>query len=103
MEITKSIDSDTTTYTLWVDGTEVSELMLWTGTREVANIETATAYQGQGFARALWEHASAEAECFHSLPHHRTHEGDAFARAVGGETISEEDGFQDVCSICTDQ
>lgn len=99
--ITSSTDHDTTTYTLWVDGVDVSELTIWTSTREVANVETRTAHQGQGFARALWEHANTEAEVFHSLAHHRTPEGDAFAQAVGGETISDEDGYQAECIICT--
>lgn len=99
--ITKSTDTDTTTYTYMVDGVDASELVIWAATREIANIETRVAYQGQGFARALWEHANAEGECFHSLEHHRTPEGDAFAQAVGGETISDEDGYQAECCICT--
>lgn len=101
MEIIKSSDSDTTTYTLMIDGVDASELMIWTATREIANIETRTAHQGHGYARTLWEHANAEAECFHSLDHHRTPEGDAFAHAVGGTTIDAEAGYQAECWICT--
>lgn len=99
--ITSTTDTDTTTYTYMVDGVDASELVIWTTTREIANIETRTTYQGQGLARALWEHANTEGECFHALDHHRTPEGDLFAQAVGGETISEQDGYQAECTICT--
>ena len=37
----------------------------------------------------------------HALDHHRTEEGDAFARAMGGETIAPETDYIDVCCICT--
>lgn len=97
---TNQIDEGTTTYTLWIDGEDASELTIWTTTREIANIETRAAHQGEGFARALYEHASAEEEIFHALEHHRTPEGHAFAEAMGGETIDEEDGKVDVCSTC---
>ena len=101
MNITTTINTDgTTEYTAIIDGTDASTLTIWTETREIANIETRTAYQRQGLARALWAHANAEAECFHALDHHRTPEGDAFAWAVGGETIDEETGKVDVCDIC---
>lgn len=102
MEIIKSTDTDTTTYTLMIDDTDAAELTIWTTTREVANVETRTAFQRQGLARTLWEHANAEAELFHALPHHRTPEGDAFADAMGGDTIDDEAGYQAMCDICTD-
>ena len=101
MEIMKSIDSDTTTYTLMVNGTDAAELTIWTETREIANVETRAAFQRQGHARTLWEHANAEGQVFHSLDHHRTPEGDAFAHAMGGETIDAEAGYQAECWICT--
>ena len=71
-------------------------------TVEVANVETRPEFQRQGLARLLWTTACDEAPAFHSLPHHRTAEGDAFAEAVGGDTISEATGFVSVCCICTD-
>jgi len=101
-EVTRTEQDDTITYTAMVDGTDAAELVVWSGTREVANIETRPAFQRQGLASLLWEAANADGECFHSLEHHRTPEGDAFAHAVGGETIGDEDGYQAECSICTD-
>lgn len=101
-EVTRTEQNDTITYTVMIDGTDAAELAIRTTTREVANIETRRAYQRQGFARLLWEAANAEGQCFHSLDHHRTEEGEIFAHAVGGETISAEAGYQAECIICTD-
>ncbi|WP_308491006.1 hypothetical protein [Microbacterium terrisoli] len=100
-EITRTEQADTITYTVTIDGTDASTLVIDAATRKVANIETRTAYRGEGLARSLWEHANAEAECFHALEHHRTAEGDAFAHAVGGSTIDPADDYIDVCTICT--
>jgi hypothetical protein len=99
--ITRTEQADTITYTATIDGTDAAELVIWTATREIANVETSSDYQRQGLARALWTAANTEGECFHSLDHHRTPEGDAFAHAVGGDTISDTDGYQAECIICT--
>ncbi|UTX53272.1 hypothetical protein [Leucobacter aridicollis] len=99
--ITRTATTGAIAYTYTIDGIEVSELVLDVDTRKVINVETLAKYQGEGFARALWDHANTEAEAFHALEHHRTPEGDAFARAVGGETIAHEDDFVAECSICT--
>ncbi len=100
-EVTRTEQVDTITYTAMVDGTDAAELVIWSATREVANVETRRAYQRQGMARLLWSAANAEGEAFHSLDHHRTPEGQAFAHAVGGDTINTQDGYQAACSICT--
>lgn len=98
--ITRTEQDDTIAYSLVIDGHEVSELIIDAATRKVANVETATAHRGQGHARALWAHANAEAQCFHAIEHHRTPEGDAFALAVGGDTIPAELDIIDTCCIC---
>lgn len=100
-EITRTEQADTITYTAMIDGVDAAELMIWTATREIANVETRREFQRQGLARELWASANTEAECFHSLEHHRTSEGDAFATAVGGETIDEAAGFQAECIDCS--
>ena len=99
-QITRTEQADTITYTAAIDGAEVSELVIDSGTRKVVNIETLTAYRGQGIARSLWTAANAEAECYHAVEHHRTDEGNAFAQAVGGETIAPELDHIDSCYIC---
>ena len=67
-------------------------------TTNITRTETAEAIS---YARQLWDAANAEAECFHALDHHRTAEGDAFAQAVGGETIDEQAGLVAQCCTCT--
>lgn len=99
-EVTRTEQGLTITYTAMVDGIDAAELVIWTGSREVANIETRTAYQRQGLASMLWATANSEGQCFHSLDHHRTPEGDAFAHSVGGDTIDETNGYQPECYIC---
>ena len=89
------------TYDYMIDGESVSTLTLDAGTRLVLNVETARDHQRNGYARALWAAANADATCYHAIEHHRTDEGDAFANAVGGETIDPADDFEPSCSICT--
>ena len=99
-QITRTETTDSIRYSMMIDGTEASFLLIDAGTRKVENVETATTYARQGLASALWAAASAEGECFHAVEHHRTPEGDAFAQAVGGETIAPELDVIDVCFIC---
>ena len=60
-QITRTEQADTITYALVIDGETVSHLDITTGTRVVANVETATGHERRGYARQLWEAASAEA------------------------------------------
>ena len=99
-QITRTETTETITYAAIIDGIEASFLDIDATTRKVTNVETLTAYARQGLARSLWVAANAEAECFHAVEHHRTPEGDAFAQAVGGETIAPELDIIDVCFIC---
>ena len=99
-QITRTETTDGIRYSMMIDGTEASFLLIDADTRKVVNIETATTYARQGLARSLWDAANAEAECFHAVEHHRTPEGDAFAQAVGGETIAPELDIIDECFIC---
>ena len=99
-QITRTETTDSIRYSMMIDGTEASFLLIDADTRKVENVETATTYARQGLASALWVAANAEGECFHAVEHHRTPEGDAFAQAVGGETIAPELDIIDVCFIC---
>lgn len=99
--ITRTEQADIITYAALVDGEQVSHLDIDAQTRMVWNVETAAGHERQGYARMLWEAASDEAECYHALDHHRTTEGDAFAHAMGGETIDEQAGYVAECCICT--
>lgn len=101
IETTKTQDAESITYALTVDGELVSFLTVDAATRKVWNVETSTGHRGRGYARTLWTTANADGECFHDLEHHRTAEGDAFAYAVGGQTIGDEDGHVAECAICS--
>lgn len=55
--------------------------------RYVLLVHTDERYRRRGYARALWEQAQQDGGVLHDAPHHRTEEGDAWAVAVGGETV----------------
>ena len=99
-QITRTETTETITYAAIIDGIEASFLDIDATTRKVTNIETLDEFARQGLARSLWEAANSEGECFHAVEHHRTPEGDAFAQAVGGETIAPELDIIDACFIC---
>lgn len=99
-EITRTETHDGIAYALAVAGAEVSVLVVDTATRKVVNVETLTAHRGLGYARRLWAHANTEAPCFHAVEHHRTTEGDAFAHAVGGDTIDPDLDVVEGCWTC---
>ena len=100
MNITTTTTSEGIEYAAIVDDVKASFILIDPETRKVCNVETAGGYTRQGLATALWEAANADGECFHDLEHHRTAEGDAFAHAVGGDTIDDASGFVAECGIC---
>lgn len=99
--ITTTATADTITYTMIIDGEQVSHLDITADHRIVANVETLPAHRGRGYASQLWVAANADGECYHAIEHHRTAEGDAFAQAVGGETADDADDYCEHCCICT--
>jgi GNAT superfamily N-acetyltransferase len=103
MEISRTATADTTTWTALVDGVPVSWLSVWTANGEIAEVETRAAHQGTGYARALYAHADSDFRggIWHTIESHRTEEGAAFARAVGGYTIDERDALV-VAACCCD-
>lgn len=101
MEISRTATEDTTTWTLTLNGEDVSWLSVWTVNGEICEVETKPAHQGEGHARALYQHADDDFRggIYHTIDAHRTPEGDAFARRVGGYTISDDDAVRiDVCA-----
>ncbi len=65
-----------------------AELYVSADSHEIMNIEVRSDRRGEGLARTLFETASAQTAVYHAPIAHRTDEGNAFALAVGGETIS---------------
>lgn len=99
MEITRTADSDTTTWTGTIAGTPVAWLSVWTANGEICDLEVATAHQGQGLARAIYTHADNDfGGIFHTIEQHRTEQGNAFVHAIGGDVIDDADALViDVC------
>ena len=86
---TERIDPRGVRSDLTVDDAAIASLEVWTANGEIANVKTSHAYQRMGYARALYQRAQADfaGGIFHTVYTHRTPDGDAFAHAVGGDTI----------------
>ena len=93
MEITTSHYSEDdlpgTRYSMIDDGEEVGYLIAHT-TGLILNVEVDEDRQGEGIARALFEYADAAQGLYHVPAWGRTEDGDCFARAMGGDTMDDE-------------
>lgn len=65
-----------------------ADLYISVDRHEIMNVEVRSDRRGEGLARALYETAASTTDIYHAPVAHRSEEGDAFARAVGGPTIS---------------
>lgn len=79
-----------TRWTLTVDGDEAAFLDAHTATGLILNVEVEKPHRGEGYARALYEHADAQVGLYHVPAWGRTPEGNAFAEAMGGDTMDDE-------------
>jgi predicted GNAT family N-acyltransferase len=98
---TGSYYGDNTQNHIWEtreDGELVAELYVSTDRNEIMNIWTAEDRRGEGLARDIYETASTQMDVFHAPAAHRTPEGDAFAEAVGGDTVAP---YGCDCHACT--
>lgn len=82
------------------DGQLIAELYVSLDRHEIMNIEVTETYRGEGHARRLYETASAQMDIYHAPEAHRTPEGNAFAEAVGGDTV---EPYDCDCHGCTYQ
>ncbi|WP_166345184.1 hypothetical protein [Phytoactinopolyspora limicola] len=64
-----------------------AELYVSVENHEIMNIEVREDRRGEGLARALYETATVTMDIHHAPVAHRSPEGNAFAEAVGGDTI----------------
>ena len=78
-----------TRYTMIDDGTEVAFLLAH-DSGLILNVEVDDDRQGEGIARALYEHADRAQGLYHVPSWGRTPEGEGFARAMGGDTMDDE-------------
>jgi len=74
-------------WTMTIAGETVSTLWVATDTGEIMQVETPAEHQRQGYAGALYRQAATEIAILHAPVSHRTPEGDAFARSVGGDSL----------------
>lgn len=93
MEITTSHYSEDdltgTRYSMIDDGEEVGYLIAHT-TGLILNVEVDEDRQGEGIARSLFEYADDAQGLYHVPAWGRTEDGDRFARAMGGDTMDDE-------------
>lgn len=93
MEITTTaLDQDGLTgtrYSMIDGGVEVAYLLAH-DTGLILNVEVNEDRRGEGLARALFEHADDAQGLYHVPTWGRTPEGDAFAEAMGGDTMDDE-------------
>ena len=93
MEITTSHYSEDdlagTRYAMIDDGDEVGYLIAHT-TGLILNVEVDEDRQGEGIARALFEYADDAQGLYHIPEWGRTEDGNRFARAMGGDTMDDE-------------
>jgi predicted GNAT family acetyltransferase len=73
-----------------------AELYVSIERHEIMNVEVREDRRGEGLARVLYETAAREMDIFHAPIGHRTEAGNAFALAVGGDTIEYDCG----CFAC---
>ena len=64
---------------------------------DVSDRALATAHLGEGYATRLYQHANAEAEIFHTIPAHRSDDGDEWIRKVGGYEVDDALVIDDCC------
>ena len=93
MEITTTSHTEDgltgTRYTMIEDGAEIGHLLAH-DSGLILNIEVAEDRQGEGIARALYEHADRAQGLYHVPSWGRTPEGEGFATAMGGDTMDDE-------------
>ena len=76
-------------YSMLEDGKELGFLLAHTSGL-ILNVEVAEDRQREGIARALYEYGDEEQGLYHIPAWGRTDDGDAFARAVGGDAMDDE-------------
>ena len=94
-EITTSTRTNTvghvTRFEIIEGGEQIAFLDAHTATGLILNVVVIPARQGEGLARQLFEHGDDTLGLYHVPAWGRTPEGDAFAEAMGGYTMDDEE------------
>lgn len=93
-----------TRFTITADGEQAGFLDAHTASGLILNVEVVEDWQGEGLARALYEHADdALATGLAHVPEWgRTDDGHGFAEAMGGYTMDDEEAAEIVGVDLTD-
>lgn len=79
------------TFTITDEDGTAAELYIEQTAHMISNVEVREDRRGEGLARALYEAAEKRLGTIYHVPAWgRTPEGDAFAQAMGGETLDDE-------------
>lgn len=89
MEIITTTEASETRYSMMDEGIEIGFLLAHE-TGLILNVEVGEDRRGEGIARALYEHADTAQGLYHIPAWGRTHEGNLFAEAMGGDTMDDE-------------
>lgn len=92
---------DATIWTLTIDGETVAHLDAHRSGL-ILNVEVDDAHRGEGYARRLFETADAERGLYHVPSWGRTEDGEAFADAMGGDTMDDQEAA-DILGLDLDQ
>ena len=90
-----------TRYAAIIDGTEAGYLLAHTSGL-ILNVEIEEDHQGEGIARALYEHADKTQGLYHVPAWGCTPEGLGFAEAMGGDIMDEQEAA-DILGLDLDQ
>lgn len=91
---TGDYNHDGAEYLIWETSDKAGTLYVHPTSGLIMNIEVDAARRGEGIARSLYEAACEVMDIYHVPSWGRTVEGDAFAEAVGGEVMDDEDACQ---------
>lgn len=97
MNITKITGTDGgLDYTRWemTDGDEFIGMIDVHTSGLILNVEVADPHRGEGHARTLYETAAADATLYHVPAWGCTPEGEAFAAAMGGDTMDDDEAAE---------
>lgn len=105
MEITTTSHTEDglpgTRYSMIEDGAEIGHLLAHTSGL-ILNVEIEEDHQGEGIARALYEHADKTQGLYHVPSWGCTPEGLGFAEAMGGDIMDEQEAA-DILGLDLDQ
>lgn len=88
--ITQTTSTDNGLNTI-IFASEHATLSVEATTGLILSIDVPAEHRGEGHARAIYEHAETIMDIYHVPSWGRTEDGDAFAEAMGGDTMDDQE------------